>query len=66
MFSACHSFNQPLNDWDVSNVKVMSFMFYYCFSFNQNISNWNVSNVKTKTEVFEDCPIKGKYKPKFK
>ena len=34
--------------------------------FNVDISSWNVSSVKEKMDMFKDCPIKEKYKPKFK
>ena len=37
MFYGAESFNQPLNNWDVSNVRDMRFMFCYANSFNQNI-----------------------------
>ena len=68
IFYGCKSFNQPLNNWDVSNVKSMVYMFYKCKSFNQDISNWDVSNVRVgaDAEMFDGCPIKEKYKPKFK
>ena len=41
-------------------------MFYECESFNQDISNWDVSNVTDMNGMFANCPIKEKYKPKFK
>ena len=65
MFGNCKSFNQPLNNWDVSKVTDMAYMFYDCGSFNQDISNWNVSNVKYNQRIFYNCPIEEKYKPKF-
>ena len=43
------SFNQPLNNWNVSNVRSMLHMFYGANSFNQPLNKWNVSNV---TDVF--------------
>ena len=39
------SFNQPLNNWNVSNVEDMEGMFAGAQSFNQPLNNWNVSNV---------------------
>ena len=39
---------------------------FYCSKFNGDISNWNVSNVTNNTDIFYKCPIKEKYKPKFK
>ncbi len=49
-------FNGPLNadrinDWDVSNIEDMSFMFYRS-QFNQNINNWDVGNVKNMESMF--------------
>ena len=49
MFSGAKSFNQPLNDWNVSNVRAyvedMAWMFMGSLSFNQPLNNWDVSNV---------------------
>jgi surface protein len=39
------SFNQPLYEWDVSNVIQMGSMFTFS-EFNQDINGWDVSNVK--------------------
>ena len=66
MFLDCKFFNQDISKWDVSKVSNMSYMFYGCASFNQDISKWNVYNVKHHDYMFEKCPIKRKYKPKFK
>ena len=49
MFNAT-SFNQPLNNWNVSNVTDMWCMFRHATSFNQPLNNWNVSNDVTETE----------------
>ena len=66
MFYGCKAFNQDISNWDVSNVKNMCGMFWRCDKFNQDISNWDVSNVINMNSIFLDCPIKEKYKPKFK
>ena len=66
MFYKCKLFNQDISNWDVSNVKYMDGMFYKCEAFNQDISNWDVSNVSNMKQIFGYCPIKEKYKPKFK
>ena len=57
-----------ISDWDVSNIKLMSGMFFMCKELKSvgDISKWNVSNVIYKDSIFDDCPIKMKYKPKFK
>ena len=62
MFS---KFNGNISQWNVSNVINMASMFYKSV-FNGDISNWDVSNVTDKCKMFFKCPIKSKYKPKFK
>ena len=44
------AFNQPLNNWNVSNVTDMREMFNCAYSFNQPLNNWNVSNVTDMEE----------------
>ena len=44
-----------ISEWDVSNVKDMSFMFDYCTEFNADLSNWNVSNVEGASYMFNYC-----------
>jgi surface protein len=55
MFSGCSSFNQPLNNWNVSNVTNMAYMFAGCSSFNQPLSSWDVSNVTNMESTFDGC-----------
>jgi surface protein len=52
MFNQAYDFNQPINNWNVSNVTDMSGMFVYGVSFNQPIGNWNVSKVTSFQEMF--------------
>ena len=40
-FAYAYSFNQPLDNWDVSNVTRMIYMFYKVRSFNQRLDKWN-------------------------
>ena len=47
-----HIFNQPLNNWNVSNVSNMKNMFCHAQLFNQPLNNWNVSNVKDMERMF--------------
>ena len=49
------SFNQPLNNWNVSNVEDTAIMFYGARSFNQPLNNWNVSNVETMKLMFVEA-----------
>ena len=58
-------FTGDISQWNVSNVINMASMFYKSV-FNGDISNWDVSNVTDKCKMFFKCPIKSKYKPKFK
>jgi surface protein len=51
MFSYC-KFNQPIGDWDVSNVTDMSYMFCCASEFNQPIGDWNVGNVTDMGSMF--------------
>ena len=46
------SFNQPLNKWNVSNVKIMYRMFAGARSFNQPLNKWNVSKVRDMDAMF--------------
>ena len=66
MFFECKKFNQNLSSWDVSNVIDMAYMFSWCKNFNQDLSSWDISNVIYKDSIFDNCPIKDEYKPKFK
>ena len=47
--------NQPLNNWNVSNVKDMRDMFWGATSFNQPLNKWNVSNVTDMSFMFGLC-----------
>jgi surface protein len=55
MFFQCESFNQRLNQWNVSNVTTMYCMFMYCIRFNQPLDQWNVSNVTNMSKMFVNC-----------
>ena len=66
MFGYCESFNKNISSWNVSSVTDMSYMFYDCESFNQDLSDWNVYYNVKNILMFDGCPIKNEYKPKFK
>ena len=53
VFSRATSFNQPLNNWNVSSVEHMVAMFGCAESFNQPLDNWNVSNVDFMGYMFD-------------
>ena len=52
-FIANTNFNSPIDNWDVSNVTNMSFMFWYAYSFNQDIQNLNISNITNMEGMFD-------------
>jgi len=52
MFFDNEVFNQPIDNWDVSNVTDMSNMFETAI-FNQPIGNWDVSSVTNMSNMFE-------------
>ncbi len=52
LFDRKRSFNQPIGNWDVSNVTNMDGMFLYAVSFNQPIGNWDVSEVTSMYRMF--------------
>lgn len=53
LFLSARLFNQPLDNWDASNVTNMEKMFFWTSSFNQNINNWNTSNVTNMKSMFQ-------------
>ena len=44
--------NSSFNNWDVSNVNDMTYLFFQCSLFNQPIGNWNTGNVTTINGIF--------------
>ena len=57
MFLDISTFNQPIGNWDVSNVTNMEGMFQCIGSnsiFNKPIGNWDVSNVTNMSYMFDD------------
>jgi surface protein len=53
-FQNCNSLTtiNNCNDWDMSNVTIMTSMFSNSPLFNQNISNWDVSSVVDMVQMF--------------
>ena len=52
MFRSAFVFNQPLQNWDTSNVTNMSCMFRNAGAFVQPLDKWNMSNVIFKEHMF--------------
>ena len=48
-------FNEPLNDWDTSNVVSMVGTFQGAISFNQPLNRWNVAKVTNFQYVYCKC-----------
>ncbi|MHA1191805.1 MAG: BspA family leucine-rich repeat surface protein [Promethearchaeota archaeon] len=44
-----------MNDWDVSSVTNMTFMFYNAITFNQDIGSWDVSSVTDMSYMFRNA-----------
>lgn len=68
MFYDAKKFNQDISGWNTSKVINMSEMFRGAKSFNQDISCWNVKNAAATGDMknmFFNCPIEEKFKPKF-
>ena len=57
MFKVCTNFNQPLNDWNVSRVTDMGYMFNGCTNFDQSLTGWNISSVTSSDFIFQNCGI---------
>jgi surface protein len=53
MFLNAKHFNQPIGDWDVSNVIEMSCMFEKAIAFNQDLSKWNPANSEIIYYMFD-------------
>jgi len=54
-FSQATSFNQNINDWDVSSITKMNGMFYGATSFNQPLNKWDVSSVMHMNDMFNNA-----------
>ncbi|MCT4560803.1 MAG: BspA family leucine-rich repeat surface protein [Crocinitomicaceae bacterium] len=51
-FMGALSFNQPVGNWNVSNIVTLYRTFQGAISFNQNLNNWNVQLIVTMYETF--------------
>ncbi len=53
LFTGAAAFNQPLANWNTTNVAGMNGIFYDAVKFNQNINNWNVHKVIVMSHFLE-------------
>lgn len=53
MFQGAKSFNDPINDWNTSEVENMSYMFAGALDFNQSLNDWNVGFVDNMSAMFQ-------------
>ena len=58
MFDCAENFNQPLNNWDVSNVKEMGCMFYEAKNFNQPLDNFSLEQKQLAHYHFDEVKYK--------
>jgi hypothetical protein len=58
-FQNCPSFtgqDTPMNEWDVSNVQIFTFLFW-ASGFNADISGWDLSSAERFNWSFGNCPF---------
>lgn len=55
MFFNAKSFNQPIGDWNTSNVEGIGSMFSETSYFNQPIGDWDVSNVEENEDMLKEA-----------
>lgn len=53
MFHNASQFNQPIGDWDVSNISYLNEMFHNATSFNQNLENWDIGKAVRLDAMFD-------------
>jgi len=52
-----HAFNQPIGDWNVSNVQSFFAMFSTASSFNQSLSGWDLFSATDVRRMFTSSPF---------
>ncbi len=59
MFASCSSLelNKSIDDWNISGVENISYMFFGAKRFNQNIGSWNLQNVREINDIFHGATL---------
>lgn len=57
MFHNAPQFNQPIGDWDVSNIRYLNEMFQNATSFNQNLEKWDIGKAESLNAMFDGSGI---------
>ncbi|WP_437398188.1 BspA family leucine-rich repeat surface protein [Flagellimonas lutimaris] len=57
MFDNAPQFNQPIGDWDVSNIRYLNEMFQNATSFNQNLEKWDIGKAERLNAMFDGSGI---------
>ena len=47
-----NEYDEDIDNWNISNVKSMDYMFFGAKLFNQSLNQWDVSNVKNMSHMF--------------
>ena len=55
LFSGAVKFNQPIENWNVSRVQIMSNMFQLANDFNQPLAGWDTYSVTNMTSMFSSA-----------
>ena len=57
IFKEAHSFDQPINNWNISKVTALSGVFLSAFRFNQSVNEWNTENVIYMNDTFNHASL---------
>ncbi|GEM74682.1 BspA family leucine-rich repeat surface protein [Vibrio sagamiensis] len=53
MFDGATSFNQPINNWNISQVTSLNNLFHNAFVFNQSVNDWDTEKVVSMYGMFD-------------
>ena len=70
MFSGCSNLKiiKNIENWQLPNIKDISYMFYKCAKLDVDLSNWNLTNIKysSNLKMTDGSGITKNHYPKFK